>query len=80
MDSEMAVNLDKLKAYYSELDNGYKMFISRQIELERVVSWKEMNDPDIEKCFNWLVHFECTHQGILSVYLTGLHIDYDISS
>ncbi|ENQ3079780.1 TPA: DinB family protein [Bacillus pseudomycoides] len=80
MDSEMAVNLDKLKAYYRELEKGYKLFTSSQIEWERTVIWEEMNDPNIEKCFNWLVHFECTHQGIVSVYLTGLHIDYDISS
>ncbi len=61
MDLEMAVNLDKLKAYYSELEDSYKMFTSGQIEWERTVVWKEMNDPDIEKCFNWLVHFEYTH-------------------
>lgn len=80
MDPEMAVSVDKLKEYYHELEQRFTEFFATDIDWGKEVPWKGMGDLDVEACLDWLTHFECTHQGILSVYLTGLNIKYDIAS
>lgn len=81
MDPGMAVSVTKLKAYYEELDQRFEAFFATEISWSKEVPWKGMGDDlDIAACLDWLTHFECTHQGIVSVYLVGLDIKYDIAS
>ncbi|QQE77099.1 DinB family protein [Alicyclobacillus sp. SO9] len=80
MDPEMAVSVEKLRAFYDELDRRFRDFFHSEIEWSKAVPWKGMGENlDIEACLDLLTHFECTHQGIVSVYLSGLGIKYDIA-
>lgn len=79
MDPEMAVSVEKLKAYYEELEKRYDELFASEINWATEVPWKGMGDLDMEACLDWVTHFECTHQGIVSVYLEGLNIKYDIA-
>lgn len=80
MDPEMAVSVVKLTAYYDELGRKYDELFATEMDWDKQIPWTGMGDPDVAGCLDWLTHFECTHQGILSVYLCGLNISYDIAS
>ncbi|MCY0887974.1 MAG: DinB family protein [Alicyclobacillaceae bacterium] len=80
MDPEMAVRVANLKAYFEELSQRFNAFFASEVDWSKEVPWKGMGDDlDVEACLDWLTHFECTHQGIVSVYLVGLGIQYNIS-
>ncbi|HEU4963715.1 MAG TPA: DinB family protein [Bacilli bacterium] len=79
MDPEMAVSIEKLRAYYNDLVERFAAFQASEIDWSHVVPWEGMGDPDVEGCLNFLIHFECTHQGALSVYIAGLGLEYDIA-
>ncbi|MFX4301647.1 DinB family protein [Alicyclobacillus tolerans] len=79
MDPEIAISVEKLKAYYEDLDRRYDELFATKIDWAKEVPWTGMGDLDMEACLDWVTHFECTHQGIVSVYLVGLNINYDIA-
>lgn len=79
MDEKTAVSIERIRDYFNVLEEQFLDFFQSDVSWDQDIPWDCMDNPDKETALNWYIHFECTRQGVISMYLSSLNIDYNIT-